>query len=280
MLPANHCLVKYNNPIQLSTTKKGDTKKNKLTPTEDILNSILPPREWTDQGQLWVQYVSSAPSTKKDVLLLQKNLDTKLQQKQARETGLCPIREELYSQAFDEVIRQVTVNCAERGLLLLRVREELRMEMATFQTLYESSIAYGMRSALCQRQTQKDNEDTISRLERECADLEAKIQNQVDRVNAMTKRAEDETMLMTERHKDDVTLIKNHNAQLRKTLGEKLSLDAEKKKENEEKAKEDKEKTEEKDQEEGKKDEEEGKKEEEPEGDKEAKDKEEAEKKE
>jgi len=57
----------------------------------------------------------------------------------------------------------------------------------------------------------------------------------------------------------------SHNAQLRKTLGEKLSLDAEKKKENEEKAKEDKEKTEKKDQEEGKKDEEEGKKEEEPE---------------
>ena len=44
----------------------------------------------------------------------------KLQQRQARETGICPVRRELYSQCFDELIRQVTINCAERGLLLLR----------------------------------------------------------------------------------------------------------------------------------------------------------------
>ena len=43
----------------------------------------------------------------------------------------------------DEVIRQVTVNCAERGLLLLRVRDELRMSMLAYQSLLESSIAYG-----------------------------------------------------------------------------------------------------------------------------------------
>jgi len=61
----------------------------------------------------------------------------RLQQRQARETGICPVRRELYSQCFgrcccsyavrdcvpiyiDELIRQVTINCAERGLLLLR----------------------------------------------------------------------------------------------------------------------------------------------------------------
>jgi dynein light intermediate chain len=46
---------------------------------------------------------------------------------EARETGICPIREELYSQVYDEVIRQITINCAERGYLLLRVRDEMRM---------------------------------------------------------------------------------------------------------------------------------------------------------
>lgn len=48
----------------------------------------------------------------------------------------------------DELIRQVTVNCAERGLLLLRVRDEIKMTLAAYQTLYESSIAFGMRKAL------------------------------------------------------------------------------------------------------------------------------------
>lgn len=48
----------------------------------------------------------------------------------------------------DELIRQVTVNCAERGLLLLRVRDEIKMTLAAYQTLYQSSIAFGMRKAL------------------------------------------------------------------------------------------------------------------------------------
>jgi hypothetical protein len=52
---------------------------------------------------------------------------------QARETGICPVREELYSQCMDELIRQVTINCAERGLLLLRVRDEMRMSIAAYQ---------------------------------------------------------------------------------------------------------------------------------------------------
>lgn len=43
------------------------------------------------------------------------------------------MREELYAQCFDELIRQVTINCAERGLLLLRVRDEMRMTIAAYQ---------------------------------------------------------------------------------------------------------------------------------------------------
>lgn len=54
----------------------------------------------------------------------------------------------LFLYILDELIRQVTVNCAERGLLLLRVRDEIKMTLAAYQTLYQSSIAFGMRKAL------------------------------------------------------------------------------------------------------------------------------------
>lgn len=56
--------------------------------------------EWTEDGKLWVQYVSSTPATRLDVVTLQENLDQRLQHRQARETGICPIREELYAQCF------------------------------------------------------------------------------------------------------------------------------------------------------------------------------------
>jgi hypothetical protein len=103
---APHSLVRYNNPILVGTKTK-DAKGVKtmrakleagLSSTEQVLNSILPPREWTDGGKLWVQYVSSTPATTSDVLAVQQHLDAKLAQRQAKPSGICPIREELYSQ--------------------------------------------------------------------------------------------------------------------------------------------------------------------------------------
>ena len=115
--------------------KKGQKKKQQLAPlektgttrNEDYLNSILPPREYTEGGQLWVRYVSPTPATKVDVINLQEELEKRLHARQARETGSCPMREELYAQCFDELIRQITINCAERGFLLVRVRDEIKM---------------------------------------------------------------------------------------------------------------------------------------------------------
>merc|ERR1719387_2000511 len=179
MIPPVNSLVKFDNPVLVSSAggKKGLAPSSKQAPTqtEDILNSILPPREWTENGQLWVQYVSSTPATRLDVINLQEALDQRLQQRQARETGICPIREELYAQTFDELIRQVTINCAERGLLLLRVRDEIRMTIAAYQTLYESSIAFGMRKALQAEQGKADMEKKIEELEEEKKDLERQV---------------------------------------------------------------------------------------------------------
>lgn len=41
-------------------------------------------------------------STSVDLYNHQEQLDTRLQQRQARETGICPVRRELYSQCFGQ----------------------------------------------------------------------------------------------------------------------------------------------------------------------------------
>lgn len=61
----------------------------------------------------------------------------------------------------DELIRQVTINCAERGLLLLRVRDEVHMTIAAYQTMYESSIAFGIRKALIAEQRKAEMEAKV-----------------------------------------------------------------------------------------------------------------------
>lgn len=76
---------------------------------------------------------------------LSENLEKMLEDRQAKKNGICGIREELYSQAFDEIIRQIAVDCPERGLLLMRVRDEHKMTLAAYETVYQSSLGYGMK---------------------------------------------------------------------------------------------------------------------------------------
>lgn len=42
----------------------------------------------------------------------------------------------------------MAVNCGERGLLLSHIRDESQITLAAYKTLYESSIAFGIRKAL------------------------------------------------------------------------------------------------------------------------------------
>ncbi len=95
-----------------------------------------------------MQYVSHQKSERADVVRLKSALDGALQHRQAREEGICPIREELFAQGFDEIIREVTIDSPERGLLLMRVRDEHVMTLAAYQTLYLSSVAFGQRKML------------------------------------------------------------------------------------------------------------------------------------
>lgn len=148
-------------PVLPPPKAKSSTTEASNQQIVEILDAILPPREWTENNQLFLQHLSIKPSTRKDVSQLQEKLDLQLKQRQAREKGMCSVRRELYTQCFDELIRQVTINCAERGLLLLRVRDEIRMTIAAYQTLYESSVAFGLRKALQAEQGKSDMEKKV-----------------------------------------------------------------------------------------------------------------------
>ena len=227
-------LVKYDTPILVSKSfgKGGKQSANSSAKTsasslsasgeqnkaEDYLNSILPPREYSDAGQLWVQYVSPIPATRLDVIILQEELDKKLQERQARETGICPIREELYSQAFDELIRQVTINCAERGFLLVRVRDEIKMTIQAYQTLYESSIAYGMRKALQAEQSKAEKLLQLASLEKRCMEKQGEIADLEHRIRDRLDDEEHEKQEKLEEHLRDTKSKKEKNESMRKQL--------------------------------------------------------------
>ncbi|NXG24919.1 IDLC protein, partial [Grallaria varia] len=186
-----------------------------LQQPQELLNAILPPREWEEGQKLWVQEVSAAPSTRQDVVQLQEQLDRQLQQRQARETGLCPVRRELYTQCFDELIRQTTVGCAERGLLLLRVRDELQLTLAAYQALYESSVAFGVRKALQAEQGKALMEKRIAELEEERSELERQVNEEKEKFEAIEKRENERREIEEKKHSEEVLFLKRANQQLK-----------------------------------------------------------------
>ncbi|XP_075210947.1 putative inner dynein arm light chain, axonemal Dnali1 [Lycorma delicatula] len=232
ILESQNTLVRYCNPVLVTKRTEKDTsvKVNshsllygattveKKRETDEILNSILPPVEWEEQGQLWRQQVSSDPATRLDVLKLGEQLDMRLQQRQARETGICPVRRELFTQCFDELIRQVTVNCAERGLLLLRVRDEIRMTTDAYQALYESSIAFGMRKALQAEQGKSNMEQTIENLKTDKNDLEKQVAELRTKAEQVERRANELRQAEEKKHAEEIQFLKKTNQQIKAQL--------------------------------------------------------------
>nr|XP_019937021.1 PREDICTED: axonemal dynein light intermediate polypeptide 1-like [Paralichthys olivaceus] len=197
--------------------------KPKTTSTEatgleivDILDDISPLREFLQQQQ----NVSSSTVSRLDVVRLQELLDTQLQQRQAKETGICPIRREIYSKCFDELIQQVAIDCDERGLLLSRVKHEIEISLCAYKTLYESGVASGMRKFLQAGNGKADMEKRISDLENEIHDLRKELDQEKARSDATEISSIDKQKVENERLTEELEFLKTSNEQLEFQLQE------------------------------------------------------------
>jgi dynein light intermediate chain len=234
-------LVKYDAPLELGpapleSSRKGKqsakpgslraqlAKKVQLPPveskpsTEDVLHALLPPREWIEENKHFMQYVSSQAATRLDVIQLQEALDQRLMERQARETGICPVREELYSQCFDELIRQVTINCPERGLLLLRVRDEIRMSIAAYQTLYQSSVTFGTRKQLQSEQGKAGDEQMIADHEEQKRQREARVVELKNKYQAIERRESERRAIDERKRKEEIEFLRHQQNHLESFL--------------------------------------------------------------
>merc|ERR1712060_178827 len=202
-----------------SSKRKGTLPPMENKPKqEDILNAILPPREWVEQGKHYIQYVSHQPASRVDVARLREMLDQKLMERQARESGICPVREELFSQCFDEIIRQVTLSEPERGLLLLRMRDEIKMTISAYQTLYQSSVTFAMRKQLQAEHGKADLEKRIADLEAKRTKTDNRVIELKSKIEAINTRNQERREVETKKRQDEIKFLKYQETHLSKFL--------------------------------------------------------------
>jgi dynein light intermediate chain len=128
-------------------------------------------------------------------------------ERQARDSGICPVREELYSQGFDELIRHITIDCPERGLLLMRVRDEIRMTIAAYQTLYNSSVTFGVRKQLQSEQGKSEMEEAKNELESRQVRLQNRKAELINKKEALLRRFEEKRAVDEAKRKAEVEFL-------------------------------------------------------------------------
>ena len=165
-----------------------------------------------------MEAVCKTPATRFDVEALQVDLAAALARRKARQSGICPVREDLYQQCFDELIRQVMLNTKERGLLLCKVREEVKMSIDAYKVLYESSVTFGTRKHL---EAEEGVEETRARVEelealkKEKQDEHAQLINKLDLIE---KRASERRAIDGKERKSQLEFLKYQGDNLERYL--------------------------------------------------------------
>ena len=224
--PNPDTLLKYG-PIEEIKDTRRRTSPPKTNQTQDsqiplnikdTLNSMFEPIKWEENGRDYLQSVSSKEATREQAKELFKALEEKLKERQAREKGICPIREEIFSQCFDEIIRQVTIECPERGLLLLRVRDTLKMTIASYQQLYESSMLFGIRKQLQAENGKKEILERREKITKKKIELTNQKKELMIQLEGLKKQTKERNEIEREKREHDTQFVKDELTHLQTLL--------------------------------------------------------------
>ena len=98
------------------------------------------------------------------------------------------------------------------------MRDEIRMTIAAYQTLYESSVAFGMRKALQAEQGKTDMEKKIAELEEDKRGLEKQLNEAKVRAEAIEKRETERRVIEEKKHAEEIQFLKRQVQQYKQQL--------------------------------------------------------------
>ena len=218
-----NALAPYLSPlIQSQASQVSD--RPVVTTTDKILNAVLPPRTFsifdavTGGNVDFVQCVSSRQATRNELSELRELFEFKLHDSKARLIGICPVRAALYDMLADELLRQVTIDQPERGLLLRRVRDEARMTLEAYQSLHGAASQYGAKKLLEGAMGVPQMQERIARLTSETDALHKQLRQLEARHASLLRCVEEQVQADTRRHNEEKAFLENSKKRLQQHL--------------------------------------------------------------
>ncbi|XP_023344972.1 putative inner dynein arm light chain, axonemal [Eurytemora carolleeae] len=195
--------------------KQDESFSNSLEEAKTILRGIFTPRIWELNGKMWMRKIDISPASREDVKYLTELLDIKLKEHMAQTTGICQKRRELYTQLFEELIRQSIITCTERGLLLMRIKNEQKQTLIGYQTLYEHSLQYGIKKMSETKFNLDILREKARTLERDITRLKEDVSLLKQNLHQTKIKTEEELSTESDRHDQEVQLYNRRNIQLK-----------------------------------------------------------------
>lgn len=181
-----------------------------------ILYALFPPivEPLPHTREIAVQFVSTTPASREEVVALHEKLVTKLEKRYARPNGYCPIRREIYDDVFSELIRQITLEEPARGVLLQRLKDESQKTLKVHANLAQHAQHFSTRKLLFSSDGLKEMQETISDLQSEIAALEVKLYGLKQKRSKIEKKYNEEREERAKPQQDELTYWRRANQQL------------------------------------------------------------------
>lgn len=156
-------------------------------------------------------------SPRLDAILLQDQLKREMRERQARYTGICPVRERIYAAVFDELVAAIGRDSPKTGSLLRRVFGEARLSIDAYRSVFGHSTLFGDRKLSQSKLTKGDLAGAIEAYEMEISGLKTEVAYLADMCESLEAR-EAERELSYEERPQDVLDLEAEQQQLRDLL--------------------------------------------------------------
>ncbi|XP_014277796.1 axonemal dynein light intermediate polypeptide 1 isoform X1 [Halyomorpha halys] len=197
-------------------------------PLQEVLDFVSPPIKISEDGENWRQQVSDEPTNRTYDAFLNKCLEDSLNRVKSRFSGFCPYRNRVYRDMFSEVIRLVTVEMKERGLLLLRVKNDIDTTVDRMERLYKSSMGYGVRKQLRVEERKLKLEMKIDDIREETYILRLMSKNFVAKSKAGVEDLRQRKEKLLQKKKFELELLKRTTCVIEKTIFQVIAATTEK----------------------------------------------------
>lgn len=195
--------------------KHEDDSEREGLGVEEALARLFPPTEagLDSDGNMKASVASTGYIDRMTVIHLQDSIDKRVKELEARPIGVDPIREGIYADALNEIIRQVAVLCPERGMLLAELRDEVQETNDTYDLLFDSACQYATRKGI-----ERDLKRTMQKQQNELTSEVRRLENRVHELRAkydgIDKRFNEQRAAEEKVHQEEVQFLKKGNLQL------------------------------------------------------------------